>query len=286
MGLLVSYFSARQLISPFNFSNICGNNIEGLRSGEEGMTTNAVQTLFELCRKIFSPTGPSPSPLAIQKLRSLLDTFRHTDVGLNEDSLEQDRGYGFFGQNMQRIRHSTMGARWSQPVTYLHIYECDNFTIGIFCLPTSAVIPLHDHPGMTVLSKLLYGSMHVKAYDWVDPLNIPKATEIPQPRLAKLKADTVITAPCETSVLYPTTGGNLHSFTAVTSCAILDVLAPPYSDKSGRHCTYYRDYPYAAFPGNLIKKTDEDQGYAWLEVDYPTDFVVRGGQYMGPKVEV
>ena len=66
-------------------------------------------------------------------------------------------------------------------------------------------------------------------------------------RLARLKADSVFTAPCNTSVLYPTSGGNIHAFTAITPCAVLDVLGPPYSKKDGRDCSYYKDSPFTAF---------------------------------------
>ncbi|RVW17112.1 Plant cysteine oxidase 3 [Vitis vinifera] len=98
------------------------------------------------------------------------DTIGPADVGLREDNPEDDRGHGIFGLNgFNRI------ARWAQPITYLDIFESNGFMqMCIFCFPTSSVIPLHDHPGMTVLSKVLYGSLHVKAYDWVEPARIQK----------------------------------------------------------------------------------------------------------------
>lgn len=73
-----------------------------------------------------------------------------------------------------------------------------------------------------------------------------KSSEV---RLAKVKVDADFTAPCNCSILYPTDGGNMHCFTAVTACAFLDVLGPPYSDPDGRHCTYYLNYPLSHLPG-------------------------------------
>ncbi|CAA7408817.1 unnamed protein product [Spirodela intermedia] len=233
------------------------------------MPRGLIQKLFDSCREVFSDaaTGVVPSPDGVARVKSVLDLMRPEDVGLT--------------QKMPYFRN--IGNPGRPPVTYLHIYESDRFSMGIFCLPPSAVIPLHNHPGMTVFSKLLSGSMHIKSYDWVDHGSTPRAP--PGVRLAKVQTDATFTAPCETSILFPTTGGNLHCFTAVTACAVLDVLGPPYDDDEGRHCTYYNAFPFSDFSDDSVAGQPEEEGLAWLEeTEKPEEFSVVGAKYMGPRM--
>ncbi|XP_015879371.1 plant cysteine oxidase 2 [Ziziphus jujuba] len=259
---------------------VTNSNSNTRKSRRRQKKMSLVQKLFETCKEVFSfedGVDSVPSNENIQRLRSVLDDMKPVDVGLTPD--------------MPYFR--TTAARRTPAITYLHLYECEKFSMGIFCLPPSGVIPLHNHPGMTVFSKILFGKMHIKSYDWaVDvPCNASthvNSTQISSSdvRLAKVKADSDFTASCKTSILYPADGGNMHCFTAVTACAVLDVLGPPYSDSDGRHCTYYLDYPFSKFSVDGVTVPEEErETYAWLkEREKPEDLAVVGAVYRGPKI--
>ncbi|CAK7341521.1 unnamed protein product [Dovyalis caffra] len=227
----------------------------------------ALQDLYASCKEVFKGLGTVPFPQDVKRLCHILDNMKPEDVGLSSE--------------LQFFKPKA-AVKENPRVTYTTIYNGDNFSLCIFFLPATAVIPLHNHPGMTVFNKLLLGTMHIKSYDLVDPPSADEPDSPTQLRLAKLEADGVFTAPCNTSVLYPTTGGNIHQFTAITPCAVLDVLGPPYSSEDGRDCSYYKDYPYSTFSnGEMEFKKEDGDCYALLEeTELPENCQMDGIEYL------
>lgn len=158
-------------------------------------------------------------------------------------------------------------------VRYIHIEEREKtFSVGIFVFPPGYEIPLHDHPGMTVLSLVLYGKLSVKSFDIIDTEEQKKkkrrngslrertekwftrrlmesitghdmtniksnlssnALHTFENEASEIKSPTLIELyPCE---------GNVHQFIAgPQGAAVLDVLVPPYDVDDNRDCTFYK----------------------------------------------
>ncbi|KAJ4721307.1 Plant cysteine oxidase 2-like [Melia azedarach] len=234
---------------------------------------SVLQELFLSCRDVFKGPGTVPSPFDVQKLCRILDNMKPEDVGLSSKLLQ------FFSATDR-----------TPIVTSTTIHKCKNFSLCLFFLPPTAVIPLHNHPEMTVFSKLLLGTMHIKSYDWVDPIDLNFSPPSGQSKLAKLVSDSDFTAPCDTSVLYPTTGGNIHEFTAITTCAVLDVLGPPYSKDDGRDCSHYKELSLSSstLPNgetNSERKEDGDEILRWLEeIEMPENSQMDEIEYLGPQI--
>lgn len=173
-------------------------------------------------------------------LASLLDKVTAEDVNLNRQ---------FTQETFWRQPHKA-------PVTCIDIYEDKNVTMGIFVLKPGGHIPLHNHPEMYGLIKVIMGKVKITSYS----LNTPKILEVekrtsrneplsnmPYSATNVLTAELVSTEIVDTNslpcVLEPN-HKNLHKIESVDGpAAFLDILAPPYmtlmSDGSSRLCSYY-----------------------------------------------
>lgn len=173
------------------------------------------------------------------------------------------------------------------PVTYMHICETDHFSMGVFLLKTGACIPLHDHPGMYGMLKVMYGKVRISCFDKLEwPPGSPQvAPPLPGAQIEALRRSVLRSAgeyteesgPC---VLFPDRD-NLHQIDAVDGpTAFMDILAPPYDPDDGRDCHYYRVLPEAEGKNNAHKEKE-----VWLmEISQPPEFWCGGEPYPGPEV--
>ncbi|KPP62725.1 2-aminoethanethiol dioxygenase-like [Scleropages formosus] len=179
----------------------------------------------------------------------------------------------------------------SPPVSYMHICETDTFSMGVFLLKSGASIPLHDHPGMNGMLKVLYGKVSIRCFDKLDePPDAEVQTHFEPPllpcqrdalRRSVLGTVSVFTEESGPCILTPHKD-NLHQIDALDGpAAFLDILAPPYDPDDGRDCHYYQVLQPASEP--VDKKPEE----MWLlEIPQPADFWCGGEPYPGPEVSL
>lgn len=157
------------------------------------------------------------------------------------------------------------------------MFEDAQLSVGIFVLPRGTSIPLHDHPNMTVLSKLLFGSIAVTSFDMPPGGATPSRRGLFAQRERTLRCGEArrrtATAPCEALRLDPH-AGNIHEFVALETTAIFDVLTPPYDSFAGRSCHYY----------SVRKEEAGEGGGGWVELaetGWPSSLRIVSRPYTG-----
>ena len=183
------------------------------------------------------------------------------------------------GNEPSKLLNSARTKMATQQITYLHIYEDADFSLGIFILPSGSRIPLHNHPGMTVFSRVLYGSMHVRSFDWIDPSQPQQG--------AVLVHDRAFHSEDGPTTLFPTAGGNIHQFDAITQCAVLDLLSPPYATEDGRDCTYYRPIEDLQPSGRILLQEYEPEDDFQINIEtYQGVPVIPGPKQTPEEIEI
>ncbi|RCV26554.1 hypothetical protein SETIT_5G255300v2 [Setaria italica] len=139
------------------------------------------------------------------------------------------------------MKYFTTSPKDHPKVTYLHFANSPTLLIGVFCFPQSAVIPLHDHPGMTE-PLIIVICLVLPPYDWVMASSASN----------QLNTDAIFDATSKIVVLYPE-DGETCTVQRVSPCAVLDVMGPPYCLEEGRDCFYFSS-----------EVAGGDGQYAWL----------------------
>lgn len=264
----------------------------GFGSSPQKDNRNAIQIMYDSIKSI----PEVEMPLAVSQPLSH-DAVTRCMAAMSDISLN-DVGLG-------NVNLKTLQA----PCCY-NIALTELFHICIFVLPRGYKIPLHDHPNMTVISKVLAGSLKMRAFSLESSTSTSTSSSpssstssnsspsfssssstrfnteytskrqrvIHRSRLARL-TETCIRHASDPPWLLTPSQSNIHEFQADgdSACVVLDVLMPPYDDFT-RNCTFY------AVDKAPCPASDEGSDILWLLTitDDPEDLPVTK-QYCGLK---
>lgn len=168
----------------------------------------------------------------------------------------------------------------SAPMCFIDIFENEDISISVFILKHGVTMPIHDHPGMHGLLKVLNGVVNINSYtiqsdsDYL--VNTDKKIE------ATSHATETVNKNDPACILTPR-DKNLHGISCVEGpAAFLDILSPPYKvDMYGqgeRPCTYFD-----VISSNETSKSDKISDQVQLIVtNSPVDFYSQTLKYTGP----
>jgi len=214
---------------------------------------------------------------SLNRLKRQLSQMTYKDINLNKELMSDSI--------LSRLRSRRCS------VTYVSICETQHFQMCVFGLRSSRCrIPLHNHPGMYGLIKVMFGSVSVSNYtalpidgQYILPNEVSKRVEGWQrdflvPTVYN-GCTTIDSKSRDVCVLTPNQR-NYHEVVAIDGpAAILDILGPPY--KEDRECHYFK-----VIATVFDRRLQRDITWLLELEDVPQDYRCDSLPYIGPHIEL
>lgn len=218
----------------------------------------------------------------MNKLKLMMDTLKSSDLG--------------FDKTLKILTTEIWNKpkKPQAPCTYIEVFQNTTINMSIFVLKPGFKMPLHDHPHMHGLLKVISGAVHIKSFtehpikEVMKTVDAATRAKIEAERLsqgvhkrrklfAQISTSKVCHESSSTCLLTPTVS-NYHEIQALDApAAFFDILSPPYDTLltgiGPRRCRYYKIINDIGT--NLVQME---------ETDVPECFYCDQVPYMGPQL--
>lgn len=211
----------------------------------------------------------------LDELMNQVNKIKITDLYLDHDFVQREDSDSALGN----------------PLLYVQIYKDNNISVSVFILKKYSKIPLHDHPLMHGIIKVISGNLKIQSYSLEDTSHIKEKGDenfvcIPNDRYyvdnnmllydsmgtRVLRHSPKVLTENDSCALLTPTKYNIHAVESHGGpSAFLDILAPPYNTAFGRftrQCSYFNLLETQTRSKPLLAKSIFPPDYFTIDVDY------------------
>ncbi|XP_023948477.1 2-aminoethanethiol dioxygenase [Bicyclus anynana] len=241
--LFSKVFTRRNLLCA-RAGNLHMDSKDEARSTMEIVNIPPIVTTYRHALRTFDEKHKKDISTNLTKLKSLMDSLKADDLGFD-----------------QKLNDPATWRRPSKaPCTYIEVFQNSLVNMSIFVLKPGFKMPLHDHPHMHGLLKVITGEVRIRSFteyplkEAVSVIDFAARAKHEAARIAQgfhkrrrffaeITQDHVCKDSSQTCVLTPTVS-NYHEIEALgVPAAFFDILSPPYDTLiegiGPRRCRYY-----------------------------------------------
>ncbi|XP_062550181.1 2-aminoethanethiol dioxygenase [Armigeres subalbatus] len=191
--------------------------------------TTLFARIFRQAKVTFEQTNADRFLSHLQNLRALMDQLTLADLNVDPAI----------------VSHETFQQATKAPCTFIDIFENSCFTMSVFVLRENYTMPLHDHPRMHGLLRVVAGSVKIQSFTEIDRREEIRNGDELRHVLVSVEHERIISTGKGESAMLTPAERNYHEITAIGGpAAFFDILSPPYNADipvyGKRTCSFYR----------------------------------------------